>query len=207
MKCLSCRYGEWVSGYGCWIRLHFDRPVSFSRRRFFFLCFFISFCVPLFSAFMWRGYGFQLFDRATVVSVNKNKQKIGRTMPNTESIIRWKRDDERVSIVNLRALSVCTRARALPLPWNQRDFLVSLSLSPCNSVCLLFLDVEIKNTHRFNLRYHPTRFVRRYCDEILAGMKCWYGGSLAICYLPAGWQQTFLWLRYTTSANTNWRSL
>jgi hypothetical protein len=38
-------------------------------------------------------------------------------------------------------------------------------------------------------------------------MKCWYGGSLAICYLPAGWQQTFLWLRYTTSANTNWRSL
>lgn len=35
--------------------------------------------------------------------------------------------NERVSIVNLRALSVCTRARALPLPRNQREFL-NLSL-------------------------------------------------------------------------------
>lgn len=140
-----------------WLRLLNSvtfRPTGFllSASFFFLFVFFISFCVPLFSAFMWRGYGFQLVDRATVVSVNKNKQKIGRTMPNTESIIRWKRDDERVSIVNLRALSVCTRARALPLPWNQRDFLVSLSLSLLVVSCVSCFSARCRNKEHTSLQ-------------------------------------------------------
>lgn len=157
---------------------------------------------------MWRGYGFQLVDRATVVSVNKNPQKlVEQCWTQSQSFGGRGTTSACQSLICVRC--PCARARVLSrfLGTSGIFLYLSPSLLVVSCVSCFSAVVEIKNTHRFNLRYHPTRFVRPYCDEILAGMKCWYGGSLAICYLPAGWQQTFLWLRYTTSANTNWRSL
>ncbi len=126
LKCVSCRYAEWVSGYGCWIRLHFDRPVSFSRRLFFSLSLFYLFLGPFFflpSCDGVTGSNWLIVPLFSSVNKNKNK-KIGRTMPNTESIIRREGTSACQSLICVRC--PCARARVLSRFLGTSGILVSL---------------------------------------------------------------------------------
>ncbi len=146
--------------------------------------------------------------------------KIGRTIWRIQREKRvqsgGQRKETRVSIVHLRAVSVCTRACVLSptssgtsgiLPWF--FFLLFVDVS-CFSLAVWN---RKEHTSLFNLRYHPTRFVGSFRWN-LSCLKHWYGGGggLAICYLPGGMAKSSKHFYdsttiYNNSTNTNWRSL